>query len=217
MSGRPWTQTELDAIRAKYADTKTPLLASELSRSVRSVYMMAMTLGLKKSAAYMEADKASRTERMHASQVSVFKPGNVPWNAGKKMPGHGSPRTYFKPGNMPQNHRPVGSTRTDKDGILMVKVADTRVRATDWKPAHVKVWTDCSGPVPEGCVIVFKPGMKTSVLADITTERLECLTRAQLMQRNSVYTNYPPEIARLHQLRGVLSRQINKRAKENRA
>ena len=36
------------------------------------------------------------------------------------------------------------------------------------------------------------------------------VTRAELMRRNSVH-NRGPEIARIHQLKGAIMRQINKR------
>ena len=39
-------------------------------------------------------------------------------------------------------------------------------------------------------------------------------TRAEHMHRNSVHAHYPPEIARLVQLRGALVRQINRKARQ---
>jgi hypothetical protein len=45
---------------------------------------------------------------------------------------------------------------------------------------------------------------------------VECITRRQLMQRNSVHTVYPPEVQRVAQLRGVLTRKINQLAKQQR-
>ena len=75
---------------------------------------------------------------------------------------------------------------------------------------HELVWIEHHGPVPRGCVVVFKPGQKTADLQQITIDRIECITRAELMLRNSSWTNLPPEVARLVQLRGALNRQINR-------
>lgn len=47
----------------------------------------------------------------------------------------------------------------------------------------------------------------------ITAERLECISRRENLARNSVH-RYGADISKLHQLRGVLARAINKRAKE---
>jgi hypothetical protein len=55
--------------------------------------------------------------------------------------------------------------------------------------------------------------MKTTKLEEITLDRLECITHAELMKRNSIY-NHPPEVIELMRLRGVLNRVINKRSKE---
>lgn len=40
------------------------------------------------------------------------------------------------------------------------------------------------------------------------------MTRAELMRRNSLHTNYPPQLVSLVQLRGALNRQINRRKQE---
>lgn len=43
-------------------------------------------------------------------------------------------------------------------------------------------------------------------------ENLECISRRELMLRNTVH-RHGPEIAALSQLRGALKRQINRRTK----
>jgi hypothetical protein len=53
--------------------------------------------------------------------------------------------------------------------------------------------------------------MRTTVLEDITADKVECISRSENMRRNS-YHRYGQEIARLVQLRGALTRQINKRS-----
>jgi hypothetical protein len=102
--------------------------------------------------------------------------------------------------------------RTTKDGYLQRKVSDTGHGATDWRAVHALVWESAHGPIPKGSVVIFKPGRKTTDESAIAADGLECLSRAELMRRNSVHSKYPPEIARLVQLRGAINRQINKRA-----
>ncbi len=79
---------------------------------------------------------------------------------------------------------------------------------------HRLVWIAANGPVPEGHIVVFKPGRRTTELKEITPDAVELITRVENMRRNTVHAKYPRELARLVQLRGVLSRQINRKAKE---
>jgi hypothetical protein len=83
----------------------------------------------------------------------------------------------------------------------------------NWVPVHRLVWIEHHGPIPAGHAVAFKPGQHTSVLEEITLDRLELVSRAELMRRNT-YHKYPKEIAQLIQLRGALQRQINKRERQ---
>ncbi len=217
MSGRKWSTAEIDQLKAGYANTITADLARIIGRTTSSVNNMAVAIGLKKSHEHVAGLLKARAEKLVSLGLGRFCSGHETWNKGKRLPGHGDPRTFFKSGNVPHTHKPIGSTRLDKDGHVFVKVADTRVKRDDWKPAHVLAWIKAKGQIPRGHVVVFRPGMKTSILHEITVDRLECIDRVELMRRNSVHSKYPPEIAKLQQLRGVLTRQINKRAKEQRA
>ena len=55
--------------------------------------------------------------------------------------------------------------------------------------------------------------MHTTEPDQITADRVECITRAENMRRNT-YHRYGPEVAKLVQLRGAINRQIRKREKE---
>ncbi len=74
---------------------------------------------------------------------------------------------------------------------------------------HIINWEAVNGPLPKGHALVFKDGNKQNT----AVENLELLSRAELMRRNSYHTNYPKEVAQLVQLRGAITRQINKRSK----
>jgi hypothetical protein len=178
---------------------------------------MAQSLGLKKSASRIAVVQAQRIQQLNALALNRFEPGHNTWNKGKTLPGHGAPNTFFKQGHVPHTHKPIGSQRLSKDGCLIVKVADTGVKRQDWVPAQVIAWVNAYGPIPKGHIVVFRRDLKTAQLHEITVDRLECIDRIELMRRNSVHKKYPPELAQLQQLRGVLTRQINKLSKEQRA
>lgn len=220
-----WSQSDLVLLRENYADSRTDDLALALGRTVGQVYQRAAALGLKKSAAYLASVDAGRIQRgkQHPRMVaSQFKRGQPAWNKGVKGVVGVQPAcraTQFKPGrpaHEARNYVPIGSLRICKDGYLERKVTDDPgvYPARRWTAEHRLVWERANGPVPAGRVVVFKPGQKTTDADAITVDRLECITRRDLMLRNSVHTNYPPEVARLVQLRGAINRQINKREKE---
>jgi len=48
-------------------------------------------------------------------------------------------------------------------------------------------------------------------VSEITLDRVECISLAENMRRNSYLTRYPKEVADLIRLRGALNRKINTR------
>lgn len=55
--------------------------------------------------------------------------------------------------------------------------------------------------------------MATTHRDSITLDRLELVTRAENMRRNSRHTRYPPDLNAVMQLKGALTRKINNRSK----
>lgn len=185
-----WTDEEDAFLRAHYATRTGPQLAQLLGRSNSSIKNRTILLGLKK--------------RINAGQ---FKRGEHPWNKGLHYDvGGNSARTRFKPGNRPHTWQPIGHVRLTKDGYLQRKTADTGYTPRDYVFIHHLVWRMHGNTVPPGHALVFRDGDKLNV--DINN--LELVTRAELMSRNTVH-RYPKEIAQLVQLRGAITRQINKR------
>jgi hypothetical protein len=214
---KKWSAQEIERLKAEYPHIDTSELALAMGRTRSSVHNMSQLLGLKKSDKRIAEVSAKRIDRLISLEMHRFEPGHKTWNKGKKMPGHGNPKTHFKPGGTPYNLCAIGSTRIDKDGCLVVKVSATGIKQKDWVSAHVLAWVKERGDIPTGRIVVFKKGMKTAKIDEITVDRLECIDRRELMRRNSLHNKYTPEIAKLQQLRGVLTRQINKKAKEQRA
>ena len=216
---RYWSDQEIELVRQRYADTPTAELAAQLGRPADAVYRLATKLELKKDPALLSAMARERSARPdHGGRATRFQKGLVPPNKGKKMPKGWAPgdmaTTQFKKGHKPHTWVPVGSLTVNPDGILDQKVSEEPgPRHTRWKPVHRLVWERANGPVPEGHVVVFRPGRKTTDPALITLDALELIPRTELMKRNSFH-NWPKPLEEVVLLRGRLQRQINKRAKE---
>lgn len=216
---RRWTDAELDVLRAQFADNRTDDLAKTLGRSYAAVAGKAAHLGLRKSTAYLASPAAHRLDGLKGMGTR-FQPGVPSWSKGTKgrvgvQPGCRA--TQFKPGRLPheaRNYLPIGSLRITHDGYLERKVTDDPklAPARRWTAVHRLVWEAEHGPTPRGQVVVFKVGRRTTDEAQITLDAVECITRAQLMKRNTFH-NWPAPLPQLVQLSGALTRQIRKREK----
>jgi hypothetical protein len=221
MKRHQWTPEQLAMLRQLYPDHRAIDVAAALGRRAGSVHQKAAALGLKKSAAFKTSDQSGRIQRgkQHPSMVaSQFKPGLQPWNKG--VPGStglhpNCQRTQFRKGEMSgaaqHNYVPIGSYRINADGHLERKTTDNPALAPArrWVPVYRLIWEAEHGSIPEGFIVVFRPGMKTKVLEQITTDRLECISRAENARRNHP-RNKHPELARLVQLKGAITRQVNR-------
>lgn len=218
MTRKRWTDIEITILRRFYPDHMTRAIADALGRTERQVYHKAYALGLKKTPEYLASPQASRWRRGDdVGKATRFKKGMTPWNKGK--PGStgthpNSRRTQFKKGHMSgaaqHNYVPIGSTRVTRYGALERKVTDDPglYPAKRWRPVAHLVWEQENGPIPKGHIVRFRDGMHTTVEDEITIDKLECISRAENMRRNSLH-RYPKEIALAIQMRGALNRKIN--------
>lgn len=219
----PWTEADTARLRALYPDHPTKDIASALGRGLSAVYRMAAVLAIGKSEAFKASELSGRIlrgrqhPRMVASQIQK---GAIPWNKGLHVVAGGrSAETRFKPGrpaSESKNYVPIGSHRLSKDGYLERKVTDdpSIAPARRWTAEHRLVWSAANGPVPAGHVVTFLPGRRTAILELITLDALECVSRVELMRRNTVH-QLPKEVAELVQLKGAIRRQVNRLAKES--
>ena len=212
---RPWSELERELMRRNYADSLTADIARALGRPIENVYACAGRMGLRKSDAFAASDKSGRLFKGgKLGQATQFQPGLVPWNkGGHYVAGGRSVETRFAKGHKPHTWKPIGSMRINADGYLDRKVNDRPGAAyMRWHAVHRLVWEAAHGPVPQGFVVVFKPGRHSTVEADITLDAIELVSRRELMARNTVH-NLPKPIADLVLLRGALNRTINARSK----
>lgn len=109
-----------------------------------------------------------------------FEKGRVPWNKGKtyKLENHIN-KTTFKDAEKHPRYRSIGSTRVDKDGYIILKIADRK-----WRPKHRYLWEKHHHKrIPNGYVVLFKDGNKRNF--DIGN--LSLVSRRQLAIFNKKY------------------------------
>ncbi|MBP8277095.1 MAG: HNH endonuclease [Propionivibrio sp.] len=212
MTRKLWTEDEISVLRELYPHTRAKDIADRLGCTTSQVLEKAWRLGLKKSReAIARMARAAMENPAHPCRKTQFKAGLAPWNKGTHYQAGGrSAETQFKAGNRSGRASilwmPIGSERVRTDGYLERKLYDTGVTRRDFVCIHHIVWREAGREIPPGHVLVFKDGNNRNFDLD----NLEAINRSDLMRRNSIH-NYGPEIARLHQLQGAITRQINKR------
>ena len=120
-----------------------------------------------------------------------FRPGHVPWTAGKKGTGAVKPNSgSFRPGSTPANRLPLWSERwrTRKNGgrELVLKVPGKRYHTltikenTRWERKAVVIWKMAFGPLPASGRVVHLDGDP----ANCHLENLACISGAELALLN---------------------------------
>ena len=218
-----WDAVEIAALREFFPHVPTRIIAAALGTTETAACRQARKLGLRKTARYLASPLACRLRRGgNIGAEYRFKKGQVPANKGLRRPGWAPGRmaeTQFKkgrPASSARNYVPIGTEKVDtKRGVLVRKLTDdpSVVPVMRWKPVHVLVWEAARGRVPQGHIVIFRRGMKTFVADEITLDRLELVSLAENMRRNTVH-NLPAPLPQLVQLRGVLNRKINRLEKE---
>ncbi|HEY1033961.1 MAG TPA: HNH endonuclease [Pseudoxanthomonas sp.] len=221
--GSRFTEAEREELVRRFPHEPTRDIARDMRRTEPSISAFAKRLGLYKTEAYMAGEYktvmrqlAMRNEGFIATRI---RPGAVPPNKGKRMPGFAPGNmaaTQFKkgrPAHEAANYVPIGTEKVDrKRNVLMRKVTDdpTIFPVKRWAPVHRLVWEAAHGPVPAGHFVCFKPGMKTLVAAEITLDRLELATNSSHMKRYSYHNNYPKEVGEAIRAKAYLTRAINR-------
>jgi hypothetical protein len=87
------------------------------------------------------------------------------------------------------------------------------VPARRWVGVHRLVWEQINGPIPDGYVVCFRAGCFSTDVEKITIDALELVHRGELARRNHPRSR-SPELAKLVQLKGAITRQVNRIARE---
>jgi hypothetical protein len=215
---RRWKATEIALLRKLYADTPTMKLARILERTPSQVYQQADRQRLRKSAAYLASPEACRLRRGdRVGAAFQFKKGHVPANKGMRRPGWAPGRmkqTQFRKGERrgaaARNWVPLGTIRADCEGYLRIKVREHRDgehsgfgNTQVWPFLQRHVWQEQRGPIPPGHAIVFRNGKPS----DCDIQNLECISRGELMRRNTIH-NLPPQLKATILTLGKLKRRV---------
>ena len=195
---RTWTYNEEQYLITHYATTSNVELAKTLSKkNADRVMAKAKRLGLKKSRQFL---KESCQQRENSGK---FKKGLIPHNKGKKLSEDTKAKlvkTMFKSGNRPHNTLQVGAETQDKDGYVMVKIAEPSV----WQYKHHVAYGE---PVPTGHKVIFLDGNKYN----FERGNLQLVSNAELMNRNTMH-RYPPELVRLLKTLNKLKKRVAENA-----
>lgn len=219
MQRRFWTPEEVDALRRLYPDNTAKAVGLALNRPTCSVYNKAFELGLSKSEEFNASERSARIDRGFAPGAvrNQFAKGHATWNKGLKgVVGiqEACRATQFRKGQQPHNTHAIGSYRLNKEGHLQCKVSEASgSNSKRWRGVAELVWSELNGPVPAKHIVIFKPGMFTNVLEQITIDRVECISMAENARRNHP-RNRDPELGRLVQLKGQITRQVNRISRE---
>ena len=210
MTRKPWPDSDIEKLRALYPHQPTRELAVLFDRSVRSVYEKANQLNLKKTREFLASGLAGRLDGVRGLGTR-FKPGQQPWNSGRKgwQAGGRSTETQFKKGQKPHTWHHIGHERITDEGYVQRKMTDTGCTRRDYVNVHWLLWIEHYGPIPPGMLIVFKDRNPRH----LAISNLECISRRENMRRNSVH-NLPKEVASTIQLLGVINRKLNRHRKE---
>ena len=205
---RFWSDDERKILSEMFADNYTETICKILNRTYRSVCSQSFLMGLKKSDAFMKMELEKQAQRLKTSgEAYRYQKGNTPVNKGKKMPldvYKKCKETMFKKGQLPHNSYNYLDEvlRTDKTGkqYWMIKLPNER----KLKPKHIWLWETKNGKVEKGFNVVFKDGNQLNCIV----ENLECISNAELMQRNTIH-RFPAELKSTIRLVNKLKRTIN--------
>nr|DAO40598.1 MAG TPA: HNH endonuclease [Caudoviricetes sp.] len=159
-----------------------------------------------------QIETCKRTHKIRSGIDCRFQKGMIPANKGKK--GSMSPKQYekckatmFKKGQVPQNHKPVGSERIDRDGYVLIKVAEPN----KWRPKHRVLWEKTNGPIPEKHRLIFADGNRQN----ITLDNLILVSYAQsfIMNQKDLFKN-DKELTKAGVAVAKVLDKVNKRKKE---
>lgn len=148
---------------------------------------------------------------------SHFQKGNISPTSGKNISEFMSAETIakfkanqFKKNSIPHNALDVGEERIvthkkTKKSYYMIKLEGERKLIYK----HTHVWETTNGKVPKGFVVVFKDSDTFNCVID----NLECISRAELMSRNTIQ-RYPKELKSQIRKLATLNNLINKAKKK---
>lgn len=212
-----WTKEEEEKLAELYKEKTAKEIAEIMSLKVEQVKRKVFRLGLKKSKEWKINKSREIAKNNIAFKKRQFKKGHVPYNKGKKLEEYATPeaiarmkKTQFKKGNKPKNTKPdYAESLVKQDDTYYWKIKLPGKRRMVHK--HIWLWEKHYGKIPKGKVVVFKDGDSVN---NCTIENLECISRIELMLRNSKNHDYPkeliPEYAKIAEVKNLINKKWQK-------
>lgn len=130
-----------------------------------------------------------------------YRKGDVPWNKGREMSDETKEKvkkTWFKKGQIPKNHRPVGSTRIDRDGYKLIKIAEPN----KWALYHRHLYEVEHGEkLEKNEAVIFADGDKTNFdldnLVKVSRANLLYINKNKLIFENSELTKSGVNVSKI--------------------
>ena len=142
------TESEINYIRERFADTPTAEIASALGFHYHTVSNKAYSMGLKKSEDYLRSEKCGRLyPGCRIGAKSQFKKGQESWNKGKRLGKEWTKgrmaETQFKAGRLPHNTREGNGALSKRSGGYWY----VRISLGKWRQLHTHTWEKANRPI----------------------------------------------------------------------
>ena len=205
MRNTPWSEDEIEFLKAHYAENFSEDLAEALGRTLSSVNGKAYLMGLKKSKEFIRLIGKLYSDTP-GSVATRFKKGQTPPNKGKKMPESTKAKvakTFFKPGHLPHNTKASdGAISKRADGYWWI-----RLSLGKWRQLHTHTWEQANRPIdPRTEMVKFRDGNPDNCNLD----NLYLCDRRENMAHNTIH-RYPEELKQTIRTLHKLNRTINEK------
>jgi hypothetical protein len=213
-----FTREQLDELKRDYPSTLGSELAERYGCPLSVIYNAAQRFGMKKDVEFIRETARLRFAEDHPARKFWIKKGTVSRNKGKKQTEFMSPEAFervkrhrFQKGHLPVNTLYDYAITERRDSCTGRIYKYIRTGLAKWVPYQRYLWEQKYGEIPKGYNIQFKDGNSLNC----TIDNLYMISqRDQLVNENSSRVRYPDEVRQLIQLKGVLTRQINKIEKD---
>lgn len=169
MRGQPWTEKEEQILRESYE-----------AGGRRFAHRMLTAAGYDRT--YIAVANRAKKLKIRTHQSGQFRPGQTPWNKGKKMTQEMRDRvshSWFQKGQDPPTTKHDGCITVRTDTSTGRKYKWIRVAKGKWQHLHRHMWEQEHGPIPKGMLIVFKDGDSLNCVL----ENLEMISRKEHRDR----------------------------------
>lgn len=167
-----WTKEELEFLRGVYPYYPN----KEIAGMLKDKFGFEVT-----DKQLANARKNNDLPKKVIPNFGCYRKGDEPWNKGRKMSDETKKKlekTWFQKGQTTHNHRPLGSTRTDRDGYKWIKIAEPN----KWALYHRNLYEKAHGEkLKKNEAVIFADGDKTNFDID----NLVKVNRANLLYLNN--------------------------------